>query len=295
MGNDIAVLGAGGFLGRAIVRALEAAGLRIHGYDKDDVWLTSDRRFVPEVSTARAIVYLINRINPRVAAEEPAKVAADMETMRAFLDALRSSGATPRVVLPSSGGTVYDTSREPPYGEDSPTAPASEYGKAKLAMERLMTGEAPPGADVVIARISNVYGPGQPAGTGQGVVAHWLDAALRGDEVVMLGAESVTRDFVYIDDVASAFVRLVEAEHPPAVVNVGAGAATSLGELARTISGVVGTERFRVRHEAARSFDVAHNWLDVDRARTELGWKPHVSLREGIARTWESMSDTARG
>ena len=293
--NDIAVLGARGFLGRRIVPALERAGHHVLALDRDDRWLEDDGSFTPDVAGVRAIVYLVSRINPRIAADDPEKVEIDLSTLRVFVEALHRSPRDRLVVMPSSGGTVYDVSHDPPYREDSPCAPASEYGKAKLVMEQILAREAPDDTTVAIARVSNAYGPGQPAGTGQGVIAHWLDAAVHGREIVLFGAESVTRDFVYVDDVASAIARIVDTPGAPPVVNVGAGAPTSLGELARLVGSVVGPERFRVRHEPARPFDVRHNWLDVGLAHRVLGWSPAVSLEDGIRRTWTSMLQEAGG
>jgi len=291
--NDIAVLGAKGFLGRRIVPALARTGRNVLVLDREDRWLEDDGTLCPPVAGAGAIVYLISRINPRIAADEPEKVEADLSTLRTFVEALHRSPRARLVVMPSSGGTVYDVSHEPPYREDSPCAPASEYGKAKLVMEQILSREAPDDVAVVIPRVSNAYGPGQPAGTGQGVIAHWLDAALHGREIVLLGAESITRDFVYVDDVAHAIARIVDTPGAPPVVNIGAGAATSLGELARLVESVVGSERFRARHEPARPFDVRHNWLDVGLARRALRWSPRVSLEDGIRRTWQAMLEGA--
>jgi UDP-glucose 4-epimerase len=142
----------------------------------------------------------------------------------------------------------------------------------------------------VAMRISNAYGPGQLKGNGFGVIAHWLASAAEGKPLRMYGDSNTTRDFVYIDDVCDAFLRILSSDDPPSVVNIGSGVPTSLAELAEIITDTV--DGVDILHEPDRGFDVARTWLDVSRAKTALGWEPQVQLREGISRTWGVLSAT---
>jgi UDP-glucose 4-epimerase len=294
--GTVAVIGGRGFIGRGLVPALEAAGWTVTVLGRKDRLVDWDGRLAPALAAAGTIVYLANSINPAIAEAEPARVAADMAAFRQFVEGLRRSAGSWRVVLPSSGGTVYDTRDPPPYREDSRVGAKSTYGQAKLAMEELLRDVASPRCRPVVLRIANVYGPGQRASTGQGVVANWLHAVSHGTEVVLYGAgASITRDFVYIDDALQAFLHAIEAPAPPGLVNIGSGTPTSLATLAAVVARVVDPLPFRVRHEPARSFDAPHNYLSIDRAAVTLGWKPEVPLLEGVARTWRAVKGTGSG
>ena len=245
-------------------------------------FLRSDGSPTDELAGASAVCYLASRINPAIAERDPAAAAEHLATLRSLTEALRESGK--RLLYPSSGGTVYDTRKEPPYQETSPLRPIGRFGATKVEAERLLL-EAP-GIETVAMRISNAYGPGQRTGTGLGVVAHWVDAASKGEPLRIFGApEKVTRDFVYIDDICTAFLRLLATAAPPPVVNIGSGIPTTLAEVAEIIVDLA--DEAEVAYEPDRGFDVPRSWLDVGLARQKLGWEPSIELGEGIRRTWE--------
>jgi UDP-glucose 4-epimerase len=279
--TEVAVIGARGFVGRALVARLQRDGVTVHAFGRDRPFAV-DGVAVPDVARASTVFYLANSINPAIAENDPAAVAADLATFDAFVACLAACDAPPVVVYPNSGGTVYDPAVPPPYAETSPVAPMNAYGKAKLEMERRLLASP---LRAVSLRITSVYGPGQPVGRGQGVIAHWLDAAARDEPLRLFGSPSASRDYVYVEDVADAMA-LVGPETPP-VVNVGSGVETTLETLAALVSDVVGG--VKVERVEDRGFDVPRSWVSIDLARASLGWEPRVSLREGLARTWESV------
>jgi UDP-glucose 4-epimerase len=281
--RTVAVVGSRGFTGRALVKALRGTDWTVREYESNRPFLPDVRRPLPEV-----IVYLASTANPPQAERQPERVDADVACFNELLERLAGRSERPRIILPSSGGTVYDTSVPPPYTERSAVGPISAYGKGKLRMERLLLEHPSESWSPLVLRLANVYGPGQPTGTGQGVVAHWLHAAATGQEAVLIGDESVTRDYVYIDDVVSAYI--ISMQRPPAerILNIGSGRPTTLGDLASTIQRVVG-DNFRLRRQPPRDFDVRHNYLAVDRAIAALDWRPRTRLEDGIARTWKAL------
>ncbi len=278
---SIAVIGSHGFIGRALVAALRADDRPVVEFPSTRPFLRSDGSPTDELAGASAVVHLASRINPAIAQRDPDAAAAHIATLRSLIRALDGSGR--RVIYPSSGGTVYDTDREPPYAETSPLKPIGRFGATKVEVERLLS-EAP-GIESVAMRISNAYGPGQRAGTGLGVIAHWLAAAAEGEPLRMFGTGATTRDFIYIDDVCNAFLRVISSEDPPSVVNIGSGIPTTLAELAEIVHDIVAGVEMVL--EPDRGFDVARSWLDVGLAKQALGWEPSTEVREGIARTWE--------
>lgn len=284
----VAVIGAAGFLGRALTRALDEQGTPVAAYTRSVPFRDPGGRPAPGLSAARTIFWLATRINPQIAELEPQSVAADRAAFDDLLRAVQSLDTPPTVVLLSSGGTVYDPDASPPYAEDAATRPTTAYGRAKLALEGRLADGAP-GRHLVV-RISNAYGPGQPAARGQGVIAHWLLAARRGEHVRLFGDPATTRDYVFEDDVSAALLAVARSTGPlPAALNVGSGRRTSLQELADTVLAVVGDPGLRLVVEPARSFDVSHTWLDVGQAARVLGWRPRTTLPDGIAATWQAV------
>ena len=120
-------------------------------------------------------------------------------------------------------------------------------------------------------RLSNAYGPGQPARPGQGVVASWLAAAVAGRPLHIIGDGEAVRDFVFIDDVAGAIVAACTSDDVPPVVNVGSGQPTRLRKLAEIVLAAVADPVLELTLDPGRPFDVAATWLDVSLARTALG------------------------
>jgi UDP-glucose 4-epimerase len=250
--------------------------------------LGSDGSPTEELVGASTVCYLASRINPAIAERDPEAASAHIATLQGLLHALRDSGK--RLIYPSSGGTVYDTDQEPPYAESSPLKPIGRFGATKIEIEKLL--HETPGIESVAMRISNAYGPGQPTGTGLGVIAHWLAAAAKGEPLRIFGSPETTRDFIYIDDVCDAFQRVISSESPPFILNIGSGSPTKLAEVAEIIADIV--DGIEIVHEPDRGFDVSRSWLDIRRAKEALGWEPSVELREGITRTWERNRERRR-
>lgn len=285
-----AVVGASGFLGSALVRALRAGGVRVAEYTRSVPFLACSGVPDARLVTARTVFWLATSINPAVADAEPWRAREDRDAFASMVRTAEQLTDPPRIVLISSGGTVYDPAVDPPYGEDSPTRPLGAYGRSKLALERSLRASALPSDRALVVRIANAYGPGQPAASGQGVIAYWLRALARGESITLFGDPATTRDFVYIDDVAEALTAVHEHPRPlPPVLNVGSGAPTSLGELAELVCEVTGTPFSGVRREPARGFDVPHSWLEVRLVGAVLGWKPRTPLRTGLDAAWRQV------
>lgn len=284
------MVGAGGFLGRHLVSALEAAGRRVASYTLGHPFASAAGEPAPELAAARTVYWLASIINPQLSLD-PQRVAADRRAFAGFLDVLDAHALTPTVVALSSGGTVYDPDTPAPYREDSPARPRTEYGVAKLELERLLSQRCP--TRCVTLRVSNAYGPGQPVAAGQGVIAHWLAAAAVGSPIAVFGDPMTTRDYVYAGDIAAALVgvdtAVREGRDLPPVVNIGSGQPTSLQELAELVLDVVGVPGSRIEHHQRRSFDLPHTWLDIRLAHSVLGWQPSTPLPEGIRLAWAAV------
>ena len=129
-------------------------------------------------------------------------------------------------------------------------------------------------------RLSNPYGPRQDPLAKQGAASVFMYNVLQDKEISVWGDGSVIRDFIYASDFAKACVLAVLSEKI-GVLNIGSGVGLSIKELLDAIEKALG-KFARVRWLPAREFDVPRVVLDCGRARQELGWKPQVSLEEGL-------------
>jgi UDP-glucose 4-epimerase len=191
----------------------------------------------------------------------------------------------------ASTAAVYGDPVEVPLTEEAPLSPENPYGSSKLEAERVIASMlGPTGTVGVCLRLANVYGPGQDARGEGGVVAVFVDRAARGEALRVHGDGTQTRDFVYVEDVAAAFLSALSATMPslsgggPRVVNVSTGTETSVLDLASGVADAVGSD-LELAFEAPRPGDVPRSALDPGKAREILGWRAEVALSEGISRT----------
>lgn len=298
------VLGGAGFIGSHLVDALLGAGHQVRVFDRPHVdrlpqvaahagieTFTGDflnsRSLVPALSGAQVVFHLISTTLPKSSNDNPAyDVESNVIGTVRLLGLCREQGVA-KIVFMSSGGTVYGVPRGLPIDEEHPTFPISSYGIQKLTIEKyLHLAERIHGLDYCILRGANVYGPRQRLDIAQGVVAVFLDRALKGKPIEIWGDGSVVRDYLYVEDLARALVKAATYEGEPRIFNVGSGIGTSLNELLSTMRTVT-RAKLDVHYSAGRSVDVPANVLGCSRARRHLGWQPEVPLAEGIRRTYE--------
>lgn len=116
----------------------------------------------------------------------------------------------------------------------------------------------------------------------------FLSRLKEGKPISVWGDGLVIRDYVYVKDLAEAFVLATEMDTASRVFNAGSGTGTSLNELIKVMADVTGVAA-EVTYGSARSLDVPVNVLDVSRARRELGWMSRTGLADGIRKTWASL------
>lgn len=295
-GGRAVILGASGFIGANLARIIAAKGGSpvLFSRSRSPHWPADSEVILGDLSAPPAslldaiggadVFHLASSTRPSnstagAAGELIDNAAATVRLLEA------AKGKACRWIFASSGGTVYGQTEAESIAEDHPNGPISSYGVAKLAVERyLHLYRRLHGTDFVVARISNPYGPFQSAATGQGLVATLLDRVANGMRIEVWGDGGNVRDYIYIDDVAEALVRLAEAGAPGETYNVGSGTGTSINELIEKVSSLLG-QPAQVAHAPARSVDVRRNVLDITKIGRELGWRPARSLEDGIALT----------
>lgn len=167
--------------------------------------------------------------------------------------------------------------------------PVSVYAATKLAQEHLLGVWARSfGVEPAILRLQNVYGPGQAmANPYTGIMTLFCRYAREGRSIPLYEDGEVRRDFVLIDDVASAVVAAtVSAQVSEDPLDIGSGQVQTIGTAARAIARAYGAPEPHVTGRF-REGDVRHAWADIEAARTVLDWQPRYDLEAGVARLVE--------
>ena len=198
----------------------------------------------------------------------------------------------PRLVNASSM-TAYGEPDLVPTPEDVACVPVSYYGVTKYAAERYAhVTAARTDVDLAVTslRMFNVYGPRQSINNPyQGVLAIFIGNVLRGEPITIHGDGEQTRDFVYVDDVVDAWLRVLDDPATAGLVlNVGSGRETSVNELADAVLAAFGESResWEITHEGVQLGDQRRAAADIG-AISALGWSPQVPFSTGVEHTVE--------
>ncbi len=171
------------------------------------------------------------------------------------------------------------------WGHVNPIGPRGVYDEAKRYAEALtMAYHRQQGVDTAIVRIFNTYGPRMRPHDGRAIPT-FLRQALQDRPLTVFGDGSQTRSFCYVSDLIRGIIALAESgvHHP---VNVGNPDEFTLLQLAETVIDVTGS-RSEIVYEALPTDDPQVRQPDTSLAQQLLGWKPEVSLRDGLTRTIE--------
>ncbi|HEY3658140.1 MAG TPA: NAD-dependent epimerase/dehydratase family protein [Steroidobacteraceae bacterium] len=304
----ILVLGGSGFLGSHIVDKFLAEKHDVTVYDlyperfrrspRGIKFFTGDFGNVGALSELIAtgfdgVIHCVSTTTPKSSNESPEfDIQSNVIGTLNLLDICVRHGIGKLVFL-SSGGTIYGDIGDAAFVDEShPVRPMCSYGVSKLAIEHYLdVYRHLRGLDYVALRLSNPYGERQSPLRALGALTVFLHRTLKKQNVEIWGDGSVTRDFIYVGDVATA-VYLATVNPISGVFNVGTGTGLSLRDILNHIGQVVGIEP-SVTWLASRSFDVPRIVLDARKLIDATDWKPVTSLRDGIVITadWLHKSD----
>jgi nucleoside-diphosphate-sugar epimerase len=216
-----------------------------------------------------------------------------------LLEALRLDAPTAKLVFTGSR-LVYGAPLALPVAEDHPIAPLCPHGAHKATVEQYlaMYGRLY-GIRSTTLRITNPYGPGQPAArSAYGVINFLIHRALAREALPIFGDGAQLRDYVFIGDVVSALLLAgADARSDGRVYNVGSGVGTSMIDMARLVVGIVGGGR--IEHQAwpplVHEIDTGGFVADVSRIAAEIGWRPTTALADGLRQTVTTVVENGIG
>lgn len=301
--SQILITGVAGFIGSNLADRLLSEGHEVLGVDgftdyyapeikaKNVVRAREDEAFtlvagdlldlnLPELlRDVGSVIHLAAEPGVRTSWENfPTYLRRNVEATQRLLEAVAGHGGTERFVFASSS-SIYGSAEHSPASEDTRRRPHSPYGLTKLASEELVSlyGREK-GVPATSLRYFTVYGPRQRP---EMAIAKFIAAAARGEPVTVFGDGEQVREMTYVSDVVDATVAALEAP-PGGVYNVGGGDRTSINELLHVIGEVLHTE-VRIEYAPRVSGEARVTWADLERAKKELGYRPRMSLEEGVA------------
>lgn len=298
LNKRILVIGGGGFIGRHVVSALSTAGAEVcvldfvspHAGLGGVEWVIgsiSDGTLVASVSAGcDGVIFLANASLPGSSQGSFEREAVDHVGATIRVAEICQDVGVDTFLFASSGGTVYGYNS--PVGgieEDVQTKPLNGYGVSKLAIEHYLRLIGSRGNMRCLSlRISNPYGEGQRALRAQGVVAAAMQHAVNKTKMVIWGDGTIERDFIHVEDVATAFVAGLSYSGNLTSFNIGTGVSKTINEIIEATRTHTGFD-LRVEYQKNRSIDVVRNVLCIKRANQELNWKPSIEFDHGIERT----------
>lgn len=293
MAERVVVLGAGGFIGRALSARLAARNVLARTLTRANAGTLDARTdWTALLDGAQIVIHLATAASPR---DDLHRFAGEIATAEALGRAARRCGVA-RLILMSSIRAMGDDSGAQAFREDAAPAPRDDYGRAKLAIEQAIA-EAP---GLAILRPPLVYGPGVKGGFGM-----FLSAVAHGLPLPVASIRN-RRAFIFMENLLDAIEALLAAEAPAGIFLLRDDEEVSTPELLRRIA--------RQLHQATRMLPCPPGWLragltlagrrDIastligsltidDRAtRARLGWQPRASLDDGLAATCRWFRDT---
>ena len=182
------------------------------------------------------------------------------------------------------GDPVRHPQKEDYWGNVNPIGIRSCYDEGKRAAETLMMDyHRQNKVDIKIMRIFNTYGPRMLADDGR-VVSNFIVQALKGQDITVYGKGLQTRSFCYVDDLIEGMMKLMNSENFTGPVNIGNPEEYTIFDLAKKIIAMTGS-RSQIAFKPLPSDDPTQRRPDISLAAEKLGWKPAVSVDEGLKRT----------
>ncbi|WP_397411229.1 NAD-dependent epimerase/dehydratase family protein [Polaromonas sp.] len=303
----VAVTGAAGYIGAALVDALTTEGACVTcvsrvpqparpGSEILTMDIRSEECWTELVSRTDVIFHLAGNTSVYTAAADPAgSLTSTVLPLNHLISAAQKLKKTPRIVFASTA-TVYGLPEMRPVAETREVQPVTVYDLHKQFAERqLAFATERKIVDATSLRLANVYGPsdGSSSAKDRGVLNKMAALAVSGKNIQLYGDGNYLRDYVYIGDVVNAFLMAaLPRDNDNVPFNIASGTGVTLNQAATLISKiaarVTGSETTIAHVPWPASADpIEHrNYVaDISRARQQLNWHPHIHLESGVEMT----------
>ncbi len=297
--GKLLVTGGAGFIGANLVRALPATHeLRVLDdlSRGDEGLLPADREIdlqagsILDADALRRAVEGVEAVIHLAAFGSVAESVTDPGpnfeiNARGTFEVLRAAAeaGVGKVVFASTGGAIMGNA-PPPADETSLPWPISPYGASKLCGEAYCHAFAGSfGLNVVALRFANVYGPF--SAHKKGVITRFIQAALAGGEFEIYGDGAASRDFLHVADLCRGIIAGLESSLSDDVLHLATEQETTIDELAALTLELAGSPDTPIVHRDRRPGEVERNFARAEKAAEVLGWRPELSLRDGLAET----------
>ena len=296
----VVITGGAGFVGRAVVAAFAARGNPVSVVDRGAhpdpavhsvVGELTDPGVVAEALSSgdvAGVVHLAAVTSVLRSMEHPtATYQTNVVVTQDLLESCRHTGVG-RFIMASTNAVVGDVGHAI-IDESLPPCPLTPYGATKAAGEMLLCGYAGAyGMATCALRFTNIYGPGM-AGK-DSIVARMMRAALADQGVQIYGDGRQRRDLVHLEDSVAAVLAAWDRSCTGTVI-IGSGRSVTMLELLDMVRAVTGRS-LPAEHVAAKPGEMPAVIVDISRARERLGYRPSVSLRDGLATVWQDFGET---
>jgi UDP-glucose 4-epimerase len=295
----ILVTGGAGFIGSYVTKQLLDQGHKVIVYDNLSRGfkklidpratfilgsISEKEKLVEVLSGVEAVIHMAAFIIVPESVEKPDLYwENNVVGTKVLLEAMGLAG-TKKIIF-SSSATVYDEPDKLPLTEESPVKKAENpYGQTKIEMERLIQKEHENnGLNAVILRYFNPYGPNELHNPETHAIPNFILATLNKKPIPLYWKGEQTRDFIYVEDLASSHIATLGLEGMN-IFNVGTGSGTKVKDIVNKIFDIVGYS-VPIQDLGERAGDVPSLYTSAEKIQKELGWKAKVSLEEGLKET----------
>ena len=286
----ILLLGGSGFIGSQLARKLIAAKhtITIIGHEKvfslpgaeykqlDFIKCTN---FDDCIKNVDVVIHMVSTIIPsdnlQVVNQE---IANNVFPTTYLLES--ASKLKKKIIFISSGGTVYGETTGK-NSESDPTNPICNYGISKLLIEKyLHLYNHFYNLDYRTIRLSNPYSETIYHGKKQGVIPIIIENIINDNPIEIWGKNQV-RDFIHIDDVVDGIISVIDYDGKERTFNIGSGVGHTVEDIIAIASQKL-NKKPTLKFSSSRKCDVEHNVLDISLIKHKTGWKPKLSLKDGI-------------
>lgn len=272
----VLITGGSGFIGTHLVNRLEREGHKIATFD----WMK--KMFREDLRNPNDVNFTFSRFKPEVVYH----LGAILGTKETFSDPIQTAEVNIigtlnvlEAALRWKSLFIYTS---------KPIIWVNPYTITKTCAEMFIEMyQRIHGLDTIVLRLHNVYGPGQKSGPVEKAIPIFIEHTLRGEDIPVYGDGEQKPDWVYIDDVVDALVLAMEKK--PAgepAMDIGTGVSTSVNDVVKMILKLTGSKS-QIHYLPIRVGEGPEKEVkaDISRAAELLGWKPKVSVEEGLRKT----------